>query len=286
MGTKAKFWYRLPEEEGDAEWLFKFPRPHTGEHWAEKIAAEVAELLSIPHAIVELAIFNGERGTATESFAQDRRGLFHGNQLLNLTVSGYDIEKRYHQSYHTFQNILEVFKMIAFVEPEDSPNPKFRFPENADAQFAEYLILDAVVGNTDRHHENWGLLREWTGSDWHIGLAPTFDHASSLGRELSDDRRRLLLNEGRINLYTSRGRGGIYLSEDDRFGPSPLQLVKLVYAEHPALFASGLRKLAILDEGNILDIVSRIPNDWMTEPQREFAVALIKSNAAQLAELS
>ena len=159
MGTKAKFWYRLPEEEGNTEWLFKFPRPHTGEHWAEKISAEIAELLSIPHAKVELAVFNGERGTATESFAQERQGLFHGNQLLKLIVLGYDIEKRYHQSYHTLQNIFKVFQSIAFVEPEGSPNPVFRFADNADAQFAEYLILDAVIGNTDRHHENWGLLR-------------------------------------------------------------------------------------------------------------------------------
>ncbi len=285
MGTKAKFWYRLPNQEGNAEWLFKFPRLDTGEHWAEKISAEIAALLSIPHARVELAVFGGERGTATESFTQDRQGLFHGNQLLKLVVLGYDIDKRYHQSYHTFENILEVLRRIAFVEPEGSPDNKFRFAEDADAQFAEYLILDAVIGNTDRHHENWGLLREWTGENWNIRLAPTFDHASSLGRELSDDRRRLLISEGRTESYGNRGRGGIYLSEGDQYGPGPLQLVGQLSAEHPALFASGLRKLENLDQKNILDIVKRIPNDWMTELQRAFAVAFIQNNLRQLIEL-
>ena len=56
MGSKNKFWYLDPMEE-EEYWLFKYPRCNTGEHWAEKIAAEVAALLEIPHARVELAVF-------------------------------------------------------------------------------------------------------------------------------------------------------------------------------------------------------------------------------------
>ena len=206
MGTKAKFWYRNNGDGTDTDWLFKYPRPNTGEHWAEKIAGEVAEALAIPHARVEFAVFEGERGTATESFARDRRGLFHGNQLLSLTVLGYDLGKRYHQSYHTLQNIFNVFQSIVFAVSSDPSEIEYR-AENAEAQFAEYLILDAVIGNTDRHHENWGLLREWTGDDWQIRLAPTFDHASSLGRELSDEHREALIREERIREICKESTG-------------------------------------------------------------------------------
>ena len=56
---------------------------------------------------------------------------------------------------------------------------------------------------SDRHHENWGILRERIATGWLDCLAPTFDHASSLGRELVDDsagksRRRLLLHRREI----------------------------------------------------------------------------------------
>lgn len=88
MGSKEKFWYRVKDEE--PEWLFKFPQPNTGQHWAEKIAAEVAACLEILHARVELAIFQGTRGSATETFARDGRDLFHGNQMLAGKVLGYD----------------------------------------------------------------------------------------------------------------------------------------------------------------------------------------------------
>ena len=47
--------------------------------------------------------------------------------------------------------------------------------------FAGYLVLDAVIGNTDRHHENWGLLLRRTETGWKGQVAPSFDHASSLG---------------------------------------------------------------------------------------------------------
>lgn len=88
LGSKEKFWYRA--KPGEAEWLFKFPQPNTGQHWAEKIAAEVAACLDIFHARVELAIFRGISGSATESFARDGRNLFHGNQILAGKVLGYD----------------------------------------------------------------------------------------------------------------------------------------------------------------------------------------------------
>ena len=54
MGSKEKFWY-YETGEGKKNCLFKYSRKHTGEHWAEKIAAEVAACLDILHAKVELA---------------------------------------------------------------------------------------------------------------------------------------------------------------------------------------------------------------------------------------
>ena len=80
MGSKEKFWY-LPEGQ-TTKWLFKYPREDTGEHWAEKVAAEVAGWLGIPHGRVELAVFEGKRGSVTKSFVSDGQELVHGNQVL------------------------------------------------------------------------------------------------------------------------------------------------------------------------------------------------------------
>lgn len=53
MGSKEKFWLRL---RGGQRLLVKFAREGTGEHWAEKVGTEVAQLLGIPTPQVELGI--------------------------------------------------------------------------------------------------------------------------------------------------------------------------------------------------------------------------------------
>ena len=72
--------------------------------------------------------------------------------------------------------------------------------------FIGYLLLDAWIGNSDRHHENWGFIN-FNGSY----LAPTYNHASSLDRNESDDKRQARLKtndrgfsvEAYVNKYKS-----------------------------------------------------------------------------------
>lgn len=171
MGSKRKFWFR--QTDVGAGWLFKYPQSNTGQHRAEKVAAEIAEELEVPHAKVELALFNGAQGSATESFARDGRELYHGNHVLAGQVLGYDATKKFQQSSHTLANIFSAMDRM------------FRRPATAVAakqRIATYLVLDALIGNTDRHHENWGILAKRAPKGRKGMIAPSFDHASSLGR--------------------------------------------------------------------------------------------------------
>lgn len=274
MGSKRKFWYR--ETEDSAAWLFKYPQRDTGQHWAEKIAAEISELLGILHAKVELAVFEGQRGSVTESFARGGRELVHGNQILAVTVRGYDPKRKFGQSSHTVPNIWQVMDRI-FVAPEAA--------RRAKCCMAEYLVLDALIGNTDRHHENWGILRKRRGDRWTGFMAPSFDHASSLGRELLDVRRNRWLAENRVNKYAERGRGAVFWSEDERHGPSPLELVRRAAGKYPDLFRQASRKLEGIDEADFRQIVERVPSGWITSSSRAFALELLRYNFRQLQEL-
>ena len=279
MGSKAKFWFRMPGEGGESDWLFKYPRPNTGEHWAEKIATEVAAVLEIPHAEVELAVCQSVRGSISKSFVTANEWLVHGNecladlawthQFLDLRVRSYNSQKKYRQSQHTLD--------IIFGAMED-----YRWNES---EFAEYVVLDAIIGNTDRHHENWRWVMDRRDPDW-LKLAPSFDHASSLGRELTDERLESFLKEGRVGAYSERASGGIYWSEGDRNGPAPLQLVRLAVNEYQSFFLPCLTKLSVLTSEHILRIVNQVPEDRMTKLQRTFAIELMGYNLGQLRELT
>src|SRR5580700_8404228 len=80
MGTKRKFWW----EKAGQRWLFKYSRPGTGEHWSEKIAAEVGAALGVPCAHVELAECEGQTGCSVRASPSRgiSAGLVHGNELL------------------------------------------------------------------------------------------------------------------------------------------------------------------------------------------------------------
>ena len=280
MGSKDKFWYLHPKEEEEYWWLFKYPRPDTGEHWAEKIAAEVAALLEIPHAHVELAIFEKNKGSVGKSFVHEDQELVHGNQMLPRAVHGYDPEQKFHQSSHTLTNIWQVMENV-FEEPELAGKAKCRL--------AEYLVLDAVIGNTDRHHENWGIIqpskRKEDDRVVDLSVAPSFDHASSLGREFKDEKRDQILAGIGIGAYVEKGRGAIYWSEDDRRGPSPLELVRRATRQYPGLFFPALTKLEKLDKKYLDDLVNPVPGDWMSPSAKEFAIALMCYCLEQLQDL-
>lgn len=276
MGSKRKGWVRVA---GDSErWLFKYARfsnGHvTGEHWAEKVAAEVAELLVIPHARVELATLDGALGCISRRFPELNKSgaeMIHGNDLLSGAGLGYDRTKQFRQSDHTVENILAAIATVL-------PNPA----EQAVAfrQMAGYLILDAIILNTDRHHENWALIRVMH-QDGQISheMAPTFDHASSLGRNEPPDKLATWLSEpGRPEWYAARSRcqGGIYLRSDDAHGANPLKLLELVARKWPDYFASWLPNLGNVAEEDLCDTVGRVPVDTMAPAQRDFAQALLR----------
>lgn len=279
MGSKQKFWFRRPGEA--SAWLFKYPQQGTGQHWAEKIAAEIAAELAIFHAKVELARFRDVQGSATESFARKGRELFHGNQVLAGQVLGYDPGRRFRQSSHTLANIFSAIER-AFRSPQSVRASKVRV--------ADYLVLDALIGNTDRHHENWGVLRKRAPVGWTGIVAPSFDHASSLGRELRDESagkcRQRILAEGRVGQYAENAPGAIYWEQSSRRGVSPLELVRRASVLCPEIFRRALSPLDKLKEESFLRIVDRVPAEWMSPTARRFAIELLCYNLEQPKEIA
>ncbi len=277
LGSKPKFWFR---HEG-RRWLFKEVRPNTGEHWAEKVAAELAMLLEAPAAKVELAECMGKRGSVSLSFIRDRRWevLVHGNELLAGAVTGYDMTKRFRQSDHTLENIIRAVESV--FEPGQDRMV-------AAEQLCGYLTLDALIGNTDRHHENWGLIVTITSADkpgeWLIAqtVAPSFDHASCLGRELLDEERERRLKERTVLNYIKKGRGGIFDKSSDKHGLSPLETALLARRLYPALFERWWQRLEALDELRMRQIVEQVPRDWMSPAAGEFALAFLCASRNEL----
>jgi hypothetical protein len=268
LGSKPKFWF----QQGEQRWLFKEARPNTGEDWAEKVAAQIAGLIGIDAASVDLALCGTRRGTVSPSFLDHAAGdvLIHGNELLGGLVTGYQRDKRFHQADHTLHNIREA--MIRAL-PAEGVDAVLR-------TLAGYAVLDALIGNTDRHHENWGLIVRTSSPD--LRVAPSFDHASSLGRELTDERRDRLLQADQVARYARAGRGGIYLTPTDPHGANPIDLVLSNLQRYREYFAPALARAAAIEMAQVRAILDEIPDERISQTAREFAFRFVEYAQNQL----
>ena len=275
LGSKAKFWVML----GGQLWLFKEARENTGEDWAEKVAAQLAKLVGFDAADVELAEFSGTRGCVCKSFIDLKQGegLVHGNEILAGHVTGYDREKRFKQSDHTLGNIVTAMQSVFEGKNADS----------VLARLARYVVFDALIGNTDRHHENWGLKLSFDAEKKTqlVSVAPSFDHASSLGRELRDEARADILARNGVAKYIAGGRGGIFISVDDKHGANPLELARLGAERYPDHFRGALASLSTLQTATIRTIIDQLPAERASNAAKDFAYAVVCHSLDQLLKI-
>jgi hypothetical protein len=285
MGTKPKYWLQTADNE---RWLFKKKhRPHSDDDWSEKIASELAGLLGIPHATVELACRHGERGIVSRDLVTEcgAEELIHGNSLLVEADPNYPSGEYYQVAHHTIERIFTVFVARSIGLP---PGVEF-VPEVADARdlFVGYLLFDAWIGNTDRHHENWAVLK-LVGD--HHALSPSYDHAASLGHNVQDGERdeRLTTRDKNRQLaaYTAKARSAIFRTEFDKKPVLTDEAFTLAAALRRPAGLYWLDRLGRIVDDDATDIVRRIPCEIMTEPAKRFADLMRRVNRARLLTLT
>lgn len=284
MGTKRKFWYR--DEQG-CRFLFKYCRENTGEDWSEKLASEVAAALGVPHARVELAVCEEQPGTISLGFTDEASSLIHGNELLQRHLPAYLTDAGYHASMHTVAAVLHALGNNSIHPPAGAEEPDL---VTAVDWFMGYLMLDALLGNTDRHHENWAVLERWGLQDRRIELAPSYDHASSLGRELTDGDRTARLTgkdlRRTVVAYAAKTRSALYRSPEEPRPLSPIDALREAMPRSRRAALRWLERLAHLSEADLTALVYRVPLERMTEPARRFAITLMATNRVALLSLA
>jgi hypothetical protein len=279
MGTKYKFWFDDPNL---GPCLYKQSRPNTGEDWAEKIAAELCKLLGLPHAQYELATWKSQRGTVSPSFLPDGVSFSPGNQFNEFLSAS---------ARHRVNIVLKAIADNSVKLPLDWVPPVGI--ETAVETFVGYLLLDAWIGNTDRHSDNWGVLKK-PESDPTLNiaryLAPTHDHASSLGVRISDEERqkRLITKDTgySVQAYAKRCSSQLYAS-DNR--PKPLKTFEafreaaLYYPQAAEIWLNCLAKISANDT---LAIFNRIPRVRISQITIDFSQQILKYNRERLLELT
>ncbi|MCB2358677.1 HipA domain-containing protein [Clostridium estertheticum] len=206
-GASEKKW--LINAETKQKGIFKFPkgvdigRP-TGEYWAEKVAYQLAEVLGIECAKVDIGIFRGRVGSMSYMILKEEEELIEGIQYITNIYKGYNQDKfidYISEEPYSIKMILQSIKETGL--------------EN---DFLIIPIFDALIGNSDRHHSNWGIVRNKINGE--IRISPLYDNGSSLCCLINPkDVPNFLRDKTRFkSLIFSKSKSMIRWSKPNRIG--------------------------------------------------------------------
>lgn len=212
-----KFWLAENADASRAEqWLWK-PRRMTADGTvpqindaAEVIAFRLAGHLGLPAAECRFAVRGEQVGVISHNVTPSGFDLHDAGTFLS-EVSGYarhrpvvDADGRERGRLRMDEGYtLEAARQVL----EGVGGPPGWEHHSGFTLFAGYLVLDALIANTDRHPRNWALLVD--RRDGRRAIAPTFDHGSALGSGLTDCNRRRrnvedFCGRGKANPFTPR----------------------------------------------------------------------------------
>ena len=277
---REKFWF---EDEKKRRLMFK-KNQIEGEDWAEILAYNIADLMNIPHAKYEFAhLVNADeseiaRGVITESIVSSNQNLTLGNTFLLERDPEYDATGgNYKVKRHTIDAISEVIAELKPPIGNESPS--------ATEYYAAYLFLDVLIANQDRHHENWGVV-QFNSKNY---LSPTYDHASSFARIVSDEQKQSRLSTKDsgygVEAFAARAKSAINANEENNRRLTTREALENFCQRNEITVEVWQNRLAYISIGQLSDMIAGIPERYMTEVTKVFTLELLRVNRNYLLDL-
>lgn len=156
----------------DEEYMLKFQKQTAfgkrNNHISEYIGSHIFELCGFSAHKTYLGYREGEQVVACKDFNVSGKQFVPFNEVGESTL---DQDKETYQ--YDYEDIMQMLR----------ENSKLTNVEETISAFWEVYILDAMLGNFDRHGANWGFIKE----NNKYSMAPVFDNGSSLFPALVDE---------------------------------------------------------------------------------------------------
>ncbi|GLQ82882.1 hypothetical protein GCM10007881_64050 [Mesorhizobium huakuii] len=247
--------------------------------WSEFIAYRLGSLLGLPVPPCFLAVDSrtGECGALVEFFYG-----YPGEVAPARLVHGSDMISGFHRGLKSGRphNIRENARICRFVLGGSAAGIM--------AWWMKAVIFDALIGNTDRHTENWGfLVRRRADGQPTYELAPLFDNATSLGYELNDHAFPAFSGV-KLRTYIEKGRHHLGWDMQSDKPTSHITLCKKMMAHAPdaGAEAANVVRFQMLEIAKILHDCSLFDVGVPFSTARvDFVYSLIKARKAMLEEV-
>lgn len=247
------------------------------QYWVEIFCHRFGELIGVdvPPAHVAIDSNSGNCGALIEWFLYSSAdeagaGSFFGSKSQIVESIMFRLQQMRQNKFSTSK---QVERLVAAGEYFQASIPdfnrktgaqhNFRFAqricnilgiEESVAWWTKALTFDALVGNTDRHQDNWGIIFEG-GSPKR--LTPVFDNGTSMGHEILTENIAGFTHE-RIGYYIGRGRHHLRYSGIDPVKIPHLESVKFLNDKFGNRVLDIVRDLLSFDIDNVRNILEEL----------------------------
>lgn len=214
---------------------------------SEKIACEIAKVIGYKCADIELAKDqDGELCVLNYSFLKPDESLIEFASEASISQNGCDRKEKY-----TIQGIKRILDTV---------------DEKLYSEFIGLQVFDALIGESDRHEENWGYIRTSKSSD--IVLAPFYDNGDSLMHNINENRVEEYINdEAGFLRYIHKSKTKILDNNGHKI--KHFQLIDHLISENPVFLRDELQKTKRLTDDIIKDIIYGIPDEYLPQNHKD-----------------
>jgi hypothetical protein len=249
----------------------------TTEHVSENLASRIAKLLNLPCAKVDLGTRDGRIGSMSYQINDAHSIIIEGIGFICNLYSDYDQDKKYSLSANQYYSIQMVKDSLA------SSTINFLPP------FLNMLIFDALIGNRDRHQNNWAILLKVQNDNPVIQFCPLYDNGSSLC---------CFVQESQVNSYTgkdmkhflalvdSKSRSRVRIDPTSKREPTHREVLEYIREQHFDHVKPFIAKISSsLDEVTVKDIIAEYPDELLSKEKKELIYRFIMSKRDLILEL-
>ena len=256
--------------------LFKrSKKSYPDQFWGEVVAYRVgcAMGLEVPPAFAAYNSGTGHSAALIEWFYGPSQRFVHAGDYMQRIIRDFDRTKGTQHTLATTQTLLRAFAKAGI------------FHQDWKRWLAEMFAFDTIIGNTDRHQDNWGLIFHVDNGEGVCRLSPLFDNGTSLGHERFTDRVAGWRDVEFIS-YIARGRHHMgELRGDTCLSVSHVEMVRRVLLTWPKTHRNIIERLDLLDAqlpamlNDLVDMGGPVP---LTTERAQFMLRLLSHRLAAL----
>lgn len=276
-GRSEKVW--LENNEGNIG-LFKFPKTDyysvpTYEHISEHLAAQIGRILGVPTASVDIGYRSGRIGSMSYLINRPDEMIIQGADFILAKHPEYDLNTLQDKSsgrYYCLEHLLEVSDSDAYVH-----------------FVLRMMIFDYIIGNTDRHQNNWATIIRFKDNDigsFVVRPCPLYDNGSSLCCYVKENEIPNYLGNDNLrfeSLLNNKSKSMIRLNGYEKARPTHNSVMQFLLSnyEDARLYASEF--VQSLNKQVVETLIEKYPDELVSKNRKALLIKYLKAKIEQLA---